>query len=333
MKREAVDFLTKEEQLSNRKACQLIGLSRTTYQYKRKAKDDGEVQEALTILTTRHPAVGYWQCCYRLWNKGHQWNHKGIYRVYTDMKLNIRRRAKKRLPERVKQPLSVPTAPNQMWSIDFMSDSLTDGRRFRLLNILDDFTRESLAMEVDTSLPSLRVIRVLEKLIGERGCPSNIRCDNGPEFISHKLEEWCKDESRRISLQFIQLGRPMQNAYIERKNGSIRRELLNAYLFNSLAEVRALSEEWRIDYNTKGHTSHWVICPRSTMLKCTKARQLYPHRQAKNRIKLKRSRSWIKQCNTKRKLFLKTLTDPGTKKRGAYKRRCSLSRNCIWSIT
>lgn len=130
-----------------------------------------------------------------------------------------------------------------------MSDSLTDGRRFRLLNILDDFNRESLVIEVDTSLPSLRVIRVLEKLINERGCPASIRCDNGPEFISHKLEEWCT--SRKITLQFIQPGRPMQKAYIERKNGSIRRELLNAYLFNSLTEVRALSEEWRVDYNTE----------------------------------------------------------------------------------
>ena len=178
------------------------------------------------------------------------------------MKLNIRRRAKKRLPERVKQPLTIPTAPNQVWSIDFMSDSLSDGRRFRLLNILDDFNRESLAMEVDTSLPSLRVIRVLEKLIAERGCPANIRCDNGPEFISHTLEEWCTHPSRRISLQFIQPGRPMQNAYIERKNGSIRRELLNAYLFDSLAEVRALSEEWRIDYNTeRPHKSLGYLSP------------------------------------------------------------------------
>jgi putative transposase len=260
MKREAVDFLTKEEQLSNRKACGLIGLSRTTYQHKRKAKDDGEVQEALTTLTTRHPAIGFWQCCYRLWTKGYPWNHKRIYRVYTDMKLNIRRRAKNRLPERVKQPLAVPTAANQVWSIDFMSDSLTDGRRFRLLNILDDFNRESLAIEVDTSLPCLRVIRVLEKLIAERGYPLNIRCDNGPEFISHKLEEWCSP--RRINLQFIQPGRPMQNAYIERKNGSIRRELLNAYLFNTLAEVRELSEEWRIDYNTeRPHKSLGYLSP------------------------------------------------------------------------
>ena len=239
-----------------------MGLSRTTYQYKRKAKDDGDVQDALTALTTKHPSIGFWQCCYRLWSKGCSWNHKRIYRVYTEMKLNIRRRAKKRLPERVKQPLCVPAAPNQVWSIDFMSDSLTDGRRFRLLNILDDFNRESLAVEVDTSLPSLRVIRVLEKLVAQRGCPAHIRCDNGPEFIGHKLEAWCSHESRRISLQFIQPGRPMQNAYIERKNGSIRRELLNAYLFSSLPEVRALSEEWRVDYNTeRPHKSLGYLSP------------------------------------------------------------------------
>lgn len=143
-----------------------------------------------------------------------------------------------------------------------MSDSLVDGRKFRLFNVIDDFNLESLAIEVDTSLPSLRVIRVLEKLARERGCPAHIRCDNGPEFISHKLQEWCTHESRRISLQFIQPGRPMQNAYIERKNGSIRRELLNAYLFNSLSEVRELSEEWRVDYNTeRPHKSLGYLSP------------------------------------------------------------------------
>lgn len=237
-------------------------MSRTSYQYQRKPKDDKEVQEALSQLTQKHPAIGFWQCCYRLWNKDHNWNHKKIYRVYTEMELNIRRKSKKRLPERVKQPLSVPTAPNQMWSIDFMSDSLTDGRKIRLLNIIDDFNRESLAIEVDTSLPCLRLIRVLERLVAERGCPSNIRCDNGPEFISHKLKEWCSHKSRRISLQFIQPGRPMQNAYIERKNGSMRRELLNAYMFSSLHEVRILSEEWRIDYNTeRPHKSLGYLSP------------------------------------------------------------------------
>ena len=274
------------EQLSNRKACKLAGMSRTSYQYNRKPKDDQDVQEALTMLITKHAAIGFWQCCYRLWNKDYPWNHKRIYRVYTEMKLNIRRRSKKRLPQRVKQPLSVPTESNQVWSIDFMSDSLTDGRRFRLLNIIDDFNRESLAIEVDTSLPSLRVIRVLERLVAERGCPRNIRCDNGPEFISHKLEEWCKHESRRISLQFIQPGRPMQNAYIERKNGSIRRELLNAYLFDSLADVRVLSEEWRMDYNTeRPHKSLGYLSPfKHAELQKSKAALSTPASETSNRI-------------------------------------------------
>ena len=176
------------------------------------------------------------------------------------MKLNIRRRAKKRLPERIKQPLTVATAPNETWSIDFMSDSLVDGRKFRLLNVIDDFNRESLAIEVDTSLPSLRVIRVLNQLIAQRGKPSHIRTDNGPEFISHKLQQWCEHNS--ITLQYIQPGKPTQNAYIERKNGSIRRELLNAYLFYSLTEVRTMSKEWRMDYNTeRPHKSLGYLSP------------------------------------------------------------------------
>ena len=224
-------------------------LPRSSYQYKHKLKDDSIIQEALTMITTKHPAIGFWQSYYRFRNRGEKWNHKRVRRIYREMNLHIRRKAKKRLPDRIKEPLLIPLEPNHTWSIDFMSDVLVDGRKFRLLNILDDFNRESLAIEVDTSLPSLRVIRVLEKLIAERGCPANIRCDNGPEFISHKLEEWCSNESRKINLQFIQPGRPMQNAYIERKNGSLRRELLNAYLFYSLAEVRTMTEEWRVDYN------------------------------------------------------------------------------------
>jgi len=292
VKREAVDYLTTEEQLSNRKACKLMGISRTTYQYKAKPKDDSELQKVLTALTNKHVAIGYWQCCHRLWDKGYTWNHKRIYRVYTDMKLNIRRRAKKRLPERIKQPLAIATAPNETWSIDFMSDRLVDGRKFRLLNVIDDFNRESLAIEVDTSLPSLRVIRVLDQLIAKRGKPANIRTDNGPEFISHKLQQWC--ERNNITLQYIQPGKPMQNAYIERKNGSIRRELLNAYLFYSLKEVRTMSEEWRTDYNAeRPHKSLGYLSPIKYAEQCYKsiepAQQLYPQTANENHLKIEES--------------------------------------------
>ena len=131
--------------------------------------------------------------------------------------------------------------------MDFMSDSLVDGRRFRLLNIIDDYNRESLWIEVDTSLPALRVIRVLERLLELRSKPNRIRVDNGPEFISDRLGNWC--EERQILLQFIQPGKPTQNGFVERNNGSLRKELLNAYHFFSLQEVRMMAEEWQQDYN------------------------------------------------------------------------------------
>jgi putative transposase len=163
------------------------------------------------------------------------------------LKLNIRRRPKRRIPQRVKEPLLIPEGINKTWSLDFMSDSLVDGRRFRLLNVMDDYNRESLAIEVDTSLPTQRVIRVLERLVEYRGKPESIRMDNGPEFISEKLKVWC--EERGIRLLFIQPGKPVQNAFIGRKNGSMRKELLDAYLFFTLDEVRMRAEQWRLDYN------------------------------------------------------------------------------------
>jgi putative transposase len=205
------------------------------------------------------------------------------------MKLNIRRRSKKRLPSRIKQPLTVPTGPNMVWSIDFMSDSLMDSRKFRLLNVIDDFNRESLAVEVDTSLPSLRVIRVLERIIENRNKPNIIRSDNGPEFISHQLQQWC--EAQNIELQYIQPGKPTQNAFIERKNGSMRRELLNAYLFNNLSEVRELSQEWRIDYNEeRPHKSLGYLSP----LKY--AERFMPRTAIGNTLEIEERRSRNKEC-------------------------------------
>lgn len=186
-------------------------------------------------------------CYHRLRKQGFPWNHKRVYRVYTQMKLNIRRRAKKRIPARVKQALFQPESINQVWSIDFMQDSLWDGRKYRLLNVIDDYNREVLAIEADISLPALRVIRVLERLEATRGLPGMIRVDNGPEFISFKLDNWCKE--RKITLAFIQPGKPTQNAFVERFNGNLRSELLNAYVFKTLSEVREKVEEWMIDYN------------------------------------------------------------------------------------
>ena len=238
-----------EQQCSVSRACKIVQLPRSTYQYQLKTKDDSALQEALTGLIERHPSIGLWSCHYRLRNRGNKWNHKKVRRVYRSMNLNIRRRAKKRLPDRVKDPLVIPVKPNQTWSLDFMSDTLTDGRKFRLFNVMDDFNRESLCIEVDTSLPGQRVVRVLQQLVERRGKPETLRTDNGPEFIGHKVQEWC--EANGITIKYIQPGKPMQNGFIERKNGSLRRELLNAYLFYSLNEVRQMCEEWRTDYNTE----------------------------------------------------------------------------------
>jgi putative transposase len=224
-------------------------LPRSSYQYQFKPKDDLVIRNALTDMVSRHPSIGFKQSFEQFRNAGKGWNHKRVKRVYLSMKLNIRRRAKRRLPDRVKQPLMVPDQLNETRSPDFVSDSLVDGRRFRILNVTDDFNRESLALEADTSLPALRVIRVLEKIIEERGKPKYLRTDNGPEFISFLLRQWC--ESNNITILYIQPGRPMQNAYVERKNGSLRRELLNAYLFDSLREVRIMCQEWRNYYNTQ----------------------------------------------------------------------------------
>ena len=222
-------------------------MPRATYQYKSKGKDDQPIIDLLAELVEKHPSIGFWKCYHRLRRQGHEWNHKRVYRVYTQMRLNIRRRAKKRLPARVKQALFQPERINQVWSLDFMNDSLWDGKRYRLLNVIDDFNREVLAIEADTSLPALRVIRVLKKLLFERGTPDMIRVDNGPEFISDKLDNWCK--SNKIQLVFIQPGKPMQNGFVERLNGSLRKELLNAYVFRTINEVREQVSEWKEDYN------------------------------------------------------------------------------------
>jgi putative transposase len=181
-------------------------------------------------------------------NQGKPWNHKRIRRVYRAMALHLKRKPKKRLPARAAQTLVVPEQMNQTWSLDFMSDALSNGRTFRTLNILDDFNREALWIEVDTSLPAERVVRVLEQLLSWRGKPASIRMDNGPELISQRLESWAKEKS--ITLLHIQPGKPAQNAYIERFNRTYREDVLDAYLFEDLDEVRTLTEHWLEDYNT-----------------------------------------------------------------------------------
>lgn len=239
--------------LSQRRACQVAGLARGSYggggQEAKRAAADGPVREALQALVERHRGWGFWKYHHRLRKNGVLVNHKRLWRLYQALGLQLgKRRKKRRLPDRLKQPLQVPAGPNGCWSLDFTSDALTDGRRFRTLNVLDDFNRQVLGIEVDFSLPATRVVRLLGQLVEQHGRPEKLRCDNGPEFISAVLREWC--ETQGIVLHWIQPGKPTQNAYVERFNGSFRREVLDAYLFTTLRQVRHLLTEWMHDYNT-----------------------------------------------------------------------------------
>ena len=234
---------------SQRRACALVGLSRGSYHPVVHGRNDEPVEQVLRALSGRHPGWGFWKLHHRLRKNGLVINHKRTLRIYRALALNLPRRLKKRVPARDQQPLAVPATANSCWSLDFTSDVLTDGRRFRTLNVLDDYNRELLGVEIDFSLPASRVVQMLTRLVDCYGCPAQLRTDNGPEFISARLSEWC--EAQGIILHWIQPGKPTQNAYIERFNGSFRRELLDAHLFRSLAHVRQLVAEWRHDYNTQ----------------------------------------------------------------------------------
>lgn len=241
-----MDYLRTTFQVSLGRACDVMDLSRSVYYYQSK-KDDDAVIDKLQSLAEKRPTEGFWKMYFRIRKEGLLWNHKRIHRVYKLLKLNMKRKGKRRLPARILQPLEVVSRINVGWSMDFMNDSLVSGRKFRVLNLLDDFNREALAIEVDTSLRAERVIRVLNQVIQWRGKPQRIRVDNGPEFISSKLGLWCEEQG--IHLQFIQPGKPSQNAYIERFNGSFRKDVLDAYLFETLTQVRILADEWMNDYN------------------------------------------------------------------------------------
>jgi putative transposase len=169
--------------------------------------------------------------------------------VYRELELNLRIKPRKRLVRAVPEPLAVPVVKNDTWSMDFMHEQLADGRGFRLLNVIDDFNREGLALEVDLSLPAARVVRVLDELIEWRGLPLRIRCDDGPEYAGHILYAWAK--RRGIQLEFIQPGKPQQNAYIERYNRTVRYDWLSQSLFATIAEVQAAGTAWLWTYNNE----------------------------------------------------------------------------------
>ncbi len=230
-------------------ACRVVGISDSVYRYQPDKARDDKVIAKLQEAVERYPAYVFSKLCKILKRWRHGWNHKRVYRIYCELNLNKRRRGKRRLPGRKPEPLAVPGQANHCycWSMDFMCDSLQCGRRFRTFNLVDDFNREALAIEIDLNLPLQRVVRLLERVVAWRGYPAKLSMDNGPAFISITLASWAEEHC--IALDFIKPGKPTQNPYIERFDQTYRDEILNMYVFRTLNEVRELTDNWMTEYN------------------------------------------------------------------------------------
>ena len=245
-RREAVAHLQAVMGLSERRACRALGLSRSVLHYQPRMAN-APLQARLVALAGERRRFGYRRLHILLEREGWIANHKRIYRVYKAMKLNLRRKAKQRLPKRERVPLYVPRLPDTVWSADFMADALACGRRFRTFNVVDDFNREALHIEVDTSISSARLIRIFEQLKRDHGLPQVLRTDNGPEFLGEAFVQWAKLNG--MAIRYIQPGKPNQNAYIERFNRTFREEVLDQHLFTRLDDVREAAYWWMLEYN------------------------------------------------------------------------------------
>ena len=234
--------------LSQRHACRLANLNLSTWQYKPCKQAVAGLRERIIDLSGERRRFGYRRLHIVLRREGWVVNHKAVHRIYREEGLQVRKRKRKRIGPADRQPILLPERINERWSMDFVSDGLSNGSRFRTLNIVDDFSRECPVIEVDTSLPGTRVVRVLERLSETRSLPKAIVVDNGPELISKALDEWAYRNG--VRLHFIEPGKPVQNAFVESFNGKFRDECLNEHWFTSLADARRTIEAWRIDYNT-----------------------------------------------------------------------------------
>jgi putative transposase len=248
-RREMAQHAVSSGNISIKLACLAFGVSVTCYRYQpRLSSENAEIADHLIRLTHNQRNWGFGLCFLYLRNvKGYRWNHKRVYRIYRELELNLRIKPRKRIVREKPQPLAVPDSFNQCWSMDFMHDQLSDGRSFRIFNLIDDFNREALVMDIDLSLPAERVVRALDQVIEWRGKPLVIRSDNGPEYISSKLVVWA--EKHDIRLEYIQPGNPQQNAYVERYNRTVRYDWLGHYLFESIAEVQDYGTNWIWTYN------------------------------------------------------------------------------------
>ena len=238
-----------QKAVSIRFACDVFQISETCYRYQHQSEDDNAlIADWLIKLTDAHRDWGFGLFFAYIRNvKGFKFNHKRVYRIYCELALNLRIKPKRRIKRPVPEVLKEPEHINDIWSLDFMHDQMSDGQSYRLLNVIDDYKREGLAMEVGLSLPASRVIRTLDRLLEYRNAPLSIRCDNGPEFTSHEFQAWA--EQKGIRIDYIQPGKPQQNAYIERYNRTVRYGLLNQNLFNNLNDVEDYATRWLWFYN------------------------------------------------------------------------------------
>ena len=253
-KREIVDYIKQEYSMSIRQACTIVDLNRSSYYYYPSLNKDSVLIEELNKLAELYPSYGFKKMYNLLRKKGYKWNHKKVYRVYKHLGLNLKRRVKRRIPTRQRVPLDLPKRYNQVWSMDFMSDALFNNRRFRTLNLIDDYNRECIWIETTLSIGAHQMVNLLDWIIKERGKPKAIRVDNGPEFTSIVFSNWC--HKNRIEIRYIQPGKSTQNAFIERFNRSYRSEVLDIRCFENMVEVREITLQWITHYNeTRPHES------------------------------------------------------------------------------
>lgn len=243
------------------RVCRLLNISRSVYHYESTLANDNEIKQVLKELAEKHRRYGFKKMFQKIRQRSYAWNHKRVYRVYCDLQLNLRRKPKKRLPSREKIALAQPKRMNVSWSMDFMSDALLNGRRFRTVNVIDDCNREALGIKASVSLPTRRVTELLDFIAYQRGYPLQLRLDNGPENISKEMVAWAKKHG--VHIHYIQPGKPAQNAYIERFNRTYREEVLDMYLFRNIDEVQSITDKWLQEYNgERPHESLGNLTPK-----------------------------------------------------------------------
>lgn len=260
-RREVVRHLRARFAVSERRACGLIQMDRSSCRYRPRPRGDDVVRQRLLELAAERPRFGYRRLHVLLRREGIEVNHKKVQRLYREESLSIRRKKRKRVAQVPREPKPAPTRVNERWSMDFMQDTLVTGRCFRTLNVVDDLSREALAIEVAQSIPGAYVVRVLERLVAERGAPDLIVMDNGPEFTSRALDAWAYENG--VRLHFIRPGKPIENCFVESFNGKFRDECLSEHWFVDLRNARQVIEAWRRDYNeVRPHSALGNLSPR-----------------------------------------------------------------------